>query len=227
MIDYYTAKSLGGNTRKITIMLAETGLPHVVYFVDLNKKEQLQDWYRAINKNCKIPAIVDRDIPGGFALSESGAVLVYLAEKTGQFLPATGEGRARVLEWVFWQASALGPMAGQWDYFWRSAPQKVDFAIARYRDECARLLGVLERQLGDHEYVAGDYSIADMMLYSWVLPVHRGLIALPETNLSVADLRHIPRWLTSMRARPAVELAMTRYEGTALRVGRDVEASLA
>ena len=222
MIDYYTAKSLGGNTRKITIMLAETQLLHVVYFVDLDKGEQFQDWYRAINANSRIPAIVDRDVPEGFALSESGAVLVYLAEKTGMFLPSSGPKRARVLEWAFWQASGLGPMAGQLDYFWRAAPQKVDFAIRRYRDECVRLLGVLERQLSEGEYVAGEYSIADMMLYSWVLPLHRALAARDQPG--AAQLTHIPRWLSAVRARPAVEVAMTRYEGTALRIGRDVEA---
>lgn len=226
MLDYYTAKSLGGNTRKITIMLAETGLEHVVYFVDLDKREQTQDWYRAINANGKIPAIVDQTEQGVLRLAESGAILHYLAEKTGRFLPSAGAARARVLEWLFWQASALGPNAGQLSYFARSAPQKVDFAIARFRDECARLLMVMDRQLEQAEYIAGEYSIADMMLYPWVLPVHRSLLALTEPT-SPAARTNIARWLATMRARPAVELAMTRYEGTALRIGRDVEAPLA
>jgi GST-like protein len=225
MIDYYTAKSLGGNTRKVSIMLAETELDHVVHFIDLNKQEQHADWYRAINANGKIPAIVDRDVPGGFALAESGAVLVYLAEKAGRFLPSSGPQRARVLEWAFWQASGLGPMAGQWDYFWSRAPQKVEFAIDRYRDESARLLGVMECQLADSEYVAGEYSIADMMLYSWVLPVYRGLLRARQPAF-VQDFVHIPRWLATVGGRPAVAIAMSRYEGSALRVGRDVEASL-
>lgn len=224
MIDYYTAKSLGGNTRKVSIMLAETGLEHVVYFVDLDKREQHDAWYRALNANGKIPAIVDHDV-GGLQLAESGAILIYLAEKTGRFLPSSGSARARVFEWLFWQASSLGPMAGQWNYFQRVAPERVPFAIARYRDECARLLGVLNQQLGAHEYVAGDYSIADMMIYSWALPVYRGLrqTAAPGADRALAELE---RWLASMQDRPAVALAMSRYEGTAVRVGREVEAPL-
>jgi GST-like protein len=115
MIDYYTGKSLGGNTRKVTIMLAETELEHVVHFVDLDKNEQYETWYRAINPNSKIPAIVDHDVAGGLKLAESGAILVHLAEKTGRFLPTSGARRSQVLQWVFWQASGLSPMAGQWN----------------------------------------------------------------------------------------------------------------
>ena len=225
MIDYYTAKSLGGNTRKVSIMLAEAALEHVIYFVDLDRGEQHQPWYLALNANGKIPAIVDHDCPGGLQLAESGAILVYLAEKTGRFLPSSGPTRARVLEWLFWQSSSLGPMAGQWNYFQHVAPERVPFAIARYRDECARLLGVLDHQLSAHEYVAGDYSIADMMLYSWALPVYRGVrqTTVPAGDRQLADLE---RWLALVQGRPAVELAMSRYEGSASRVGRDVEAPL-
>ena len=225
MIDYYTAKSLGGNTRKVSIMLAETALEHVVYFVDLDQGEQHQAWYRALNAKGKIPAIVDHDSPGGLQLAESGAILVYLAEKTGRFLPSSGAARARVLEWLFWQSSSLGPMAGQWSYFQRAAPELVPFAIARYRDECARLLAVLDNQLCAHEYVAGDYSIGDMMLYPWALPVYRGLrqTASPAVDRQLAELE---RWFALMQGRPAVALAMSRYEGSASRVGRDVVAPL-
>jgi glutathione S-transferase len=231
MIDYYTAKTLGGNARKISIMLAETGLEHVVHFMDLAKGEQHEAWYLVINRNGKIPAIVDHDDVASSSLTESGAILFYLAEKTGSFLPAAGWRRARVLEWMFWQASGLGPMAGQWDYFLRSAPERVEFAVARYRDECARLLGVMDQQLADCEYVAGDYSIADMMLYSWVLPVRRGLLAFnPPSSRDpawTASWPHVQRWLETVRQRPAVEVAMTRYEGTAVRIGKDVPAPLA
>jgi GST-like protein len=225
MIDYYTGKSLGGNTRKVTIMLAETELEHVVHFVDLDKNEQYETWYRAINPNSKIPAIVDHDVAGGLKLAESGAILVHLAEKTGRFLPTSGARRSQVLQWVFWQASGLSPMAGQWNYFVQHAPQKVDFAIARYRDECARLLQVMETQLAGNEYVVGEFSIADMMLYSWVVPVYRALLALGEPAWT-REFVNIPRWMETMLARPAVRTAMTRYEGTALRIGRDVEAPL-
>jgi GST-like protein len=225
MIDYYTAKSLGGNTRKVSIMLAETALEHVIFFVDLDKGEQHEAWYRALNANGKIPAIVDHGCPGALRLAESGAILVYLAEKTGRFLPSSGAARARVFEWLFWQASSLGPMAGQWNYFQRVAPERVPFAIARYRDECARLLAVLNDQLGAHEYVAGDYSIADMMIYSWAVPVYRGL---RQAGALAADQEHadFERWIALVQSRPAVGLAMSRYEGSALRVGRDVEAPL-
>jgi len=226
VIDYYTAKSLGGNTRKVSIMLAETQLDHVVHFVDLAKNEQHEDWYVAINPNARIPAIVDHDLPGGLALGESGAILVHLAEKTARFLPTEPGRRARVLQWTFWQVGAVGPMAGQLAWFKRSAPQQIPFAIERYEAECARLLGVLDRQLGRFEYVAGDeYSIADMMNYSWILPLaaYFQAKALEHGEQSFAN---VARWLTAVRARPAVELAMTRFEGAARRVGRDVERPL-
>ncbi|SDR52856.1 GST-like protein [Rhizobiales bacterium GAS113] len=226
MIDYYTAKSLGGNTRKITIMLAETGLEHVVNFVDLDKSEQYEPWYRAINPNCKIPAIVDHDVPGGLAFGESGAILIYLAEKTGRFLPVSGPDRARVMQWVFWQVGSVGPMAGQLSYFAGRAPEKIDFAINRYRDECGRLLDVLEGQLSGTEYIAGDYSIADMANYSWIKPLYESFMRAKRPS-RVTDLTHIPRWIATMSTRPAVTIAMTKFEGTALRVGKDVEAPLA
>ena len=223
MIDYYTAKSLGGNTRKVSIMLAETGLEHDVHFVDLDQGEQHEAWYRAINCNGKIPALVDHDC-ADLTLAESGAILIYLAEKTGRFLPRAGAARARVLEWLFWQASALGPMAGQWNYFARVAPQAIDFAIARYRDECTRLMHVLDANLEHNEFVAGEYSIADMMLFSWTAPVYRAVIS---SEPALADkLRAVPRWLETVHKRPAVELAMTRYEGSARRIARDVAAPL-
>jgi GSH-dependent disulfide-bond oxidoreductase len=225
MIDYYTGKALGGNTRKVTIMLAETGLEHVVHFVDLDTGEQDEPWYREINPHGKIPAIVDHDVDGGLKLGESGAILVHLAEKTGRFLPAAPGPRARVLQWVFWQVGSVGPMAGQLSYFAQRAPAKVDFAIQRYADECRRLLAVLEGQLAGREYIADDYSIADMASYSWIKPIYAALRGANGSG-PAAELIHVPRWLATMAARPAVAVAMSRYEGTALRVGRDVAAPL-
>jgi GST-like protein len=225
MIDYYTAKTLGGNARKITIMLAETGLEHDVYFVDLSKGEQGEPWYLAVNPNGKIPAIVDRDVAGSPAIFESGAILVHLAEKTGRFLPTSGPGRPRVLQWLFWQVGGVGPMVGQWSYFAVTAPQKLPFAIERYRDETARLLRVMDTGLVGNEFIAGDYSIADMALYSWIKPSFEHMRGVRDPEW-VADLTNIPRWLASMAARPAVAIAMTKYEGTARRIARDVEAPL-
>lgn len=225
MIDYYTAKVLGGNARKVSIMLAETGVEHVVNYVDLGKNEQCEPWFRAINPNCKIPAIVDHDVPGNLAFGESGAILVYLAERTGRFLPAKGPDRARVLQWLFWQVGNVGPMAGQLSYFVDSAPEKAPFAIERYRNECVRLLDVLEGGLEGNEYVAGEYSIADMALYSWIRPLYQASARMRAPAQTV-ELANIPRWLATMSARPAVEIAMTRYEGTALRVGRDIGGPL-
>jgi len=139
MIDYYTAKELGGNTRKISIMLAETGLEHVVHFLDLAAGVQRRDWYLDINPNGRIPAIVDHDVVGGYRLGESGAILIYLAEKTGQFLPRTEPERSRAIQWVFWQVGHVGPMFGQLSYFARSAPERIEFAIERYRQESLRI----------------------------------------------------------------------------------------
>jgi GSH-dependent disulfide-bond oxidoreductase len=221
MIDYYTAKELGGNTRKISIMLAETGLEHIVHFIDLAAGVQQQEWFLDINPNGRIPAIVDHDVPGGHCLGESGAILVYLAEKTGQFLPRAEPERSRAIQWVFWQVGHVGPMFGQLSYFARSAPERIEFAIERYRQESLRLLQILDRQLFTNEYVAGEYSIADMSLYSWIKPAYERFSQVPA--LQMAELGNLPRWFGAVGARPAVQIAMTRYEGTALRIGRDVE----
>ena len=216
MLDYYTARSLGGNARKVSIMLAETGVPHRVHFVDLEAGEQRQPWFQAVNPNGRIPAIVDHDVPGGLALGESGAILVHLAEKTGRFLPSEPGPRARVLMWTFWQVGGIGPMMGQWSYFARSAPERVPFAIERYRGECVRLMDVLDRALEDGEFVAGDYSIADMALLSWAKP---GLAGLRSDPRDAGRWAQVERWIETMEARPAVRLAMTRPEGAAAEVG--------
>lgn len=218
MIDYYTARQLGGNTRKVSIMLAESETDHIVHFVDLDAGEQGEQWFTAINPNGRIPAIVDHDAPGELRLGESGAILIHLAEKTGRFLPTDRRLRAQAIQWVFWQVGHVGPTFGQWSYFGSSAPVKVGFAIERFRDEATRLLSVLNRQLLDHEFAAGDFSIADMALYSWIKP---GFAALERNRPDLAaSWQSIPRWLAAVGGRPKVALAMTKYEGSALRIGR-------
>lgn len=212
MLDYYTVSSLGGNGRKVSIMLAETQLPHRVHFLDLEQGDQHTNRFRAINPNGKIPAIVDPEVPGGLRIGESGAILVHLAEKTGRYLPTDPASRARVLMWTFWQVGGIGPMFGQWSYFARNAPERVPFAIERYKAECARLMDVLNQNLGESEYVAGDYSIADMAILSWAKP---GLTGLRQEPARADDWQNVARWITLMEAHPAVNLAMTRPEGAA------------
>lgn len=220
MIDYYTARSLGGNTRKISIMLAEGEIEHIVHFMDLARGDQHEPWYARINPHGRIPAIVDHDAPGELALGESGAILVHLAEKIGRFLPTEPRARARTLMWTFWQVGSVGPMFGQWSFFASAAKEKMPMAIDRYRTECLRLLGVLERNLEQSEFVAGDYSIADMALLSWIQP---GFAAFEKVTPSNHDRwPQIERWLAAVSLRPAVALAMSRHEGSALSIGRDI-----
>lgn len=216
MLDYYTVRSLGGNGRKVSIMLAETGLEHRVYFLDLARGDQKADWFTRLNPNGRIPAILDPDVPGGLALGESGAILVHLAEKTGRFLPTEPAARARTLMWTFWQVGGVGPMFGQWSWFASSAPERVQFAVDRYRDECARLMGVLDRALEEREFVAGDYSIADMALLSWVKP---GLKGLHTVGALAEAFGNVERWIAAIEARPAVRLAMSVPEGSASEIG--------
>ena len=197
MIDYYTAKELGGNTRKISIMLAETGLEHVVHFLDLAAGVQRRDWYLDINPNGRIPAIVDRD-EGDLAIFESGALMIYLAEKTGRLLPTERRGRARVLSWLMFQMGGVGPMQGQANVFFRYAPDKIQYAIDRYQNETKRLYQVLDRRLGEAEYLAGDYSIADIATWPWVT-LHGW------AGVGIDDLPNLQRWIAAVGARPAVQ----------------------
>lgn len=218
MLDYYTVRALGGNGRKVSIMLAEGALAHRITFMDLERGDQHVEWFRAINPNGKIPALIDPEVD--LALGESGAILVHLAEKTGRFLPTEAKARAQALMWTFWQVGGIGPMLGQWFYFARVAPERIDLAIERFRSESERLIHVLDRALCDSEYVAGDYSIADMALISWVEP---GLAGLRPDDQGEADFPNAWRWTRTMRARPAVAIALTKPEGTANEV-RDAEA---
>jgi GST-like protein len=191
------------NGHKITIFLEEAGVPYRISPVNIGEGEQFRPEFLAISPNNRMPAIVD-DAPedGGEPLSvfESGAILVYLAEKTRKFLPEDTRGRIRVLEWLFWQVGGLGPMAGQNHHFGRYAPQKIPYAIDRYVKETNRLYGVLDRQLAREPFLAGEYSIADMAAYPWIAP-HE------EQGQNLKDFPNVERWFEAIAARPAVRRA--------------------
>ncbi|MGD9656928.1 MAG: glutathione binding-like protein [Methylocystis sp.] len=188
------------NGHKITIFLEETGLAYRIKPVDIGKGDQFKPEFLAISPNNRMPAIVDHAPADGGApvgLFESGAVLVYLAEKTERLLPADVHGRARTLQWLFWQVGGLGPMAGQNHHFAKYAPAKIPYAIERYRNETARLYGVMDRQLAKTPFLAGEYSIADIAAYPWVVP-HE------DQGQDLHDFPHLKRWFEAIRSRPAV-----------------------
>lgn len=195
MIDLYTAATPNGH--KVSIALEELGLPYTVHKLDLAQGDQKQPWFLAINPNGRIPAIVDR-AEGDFAVFESGAILLYLAEKTGRLLPADAKGRSRVIQWLMFQMGGVGPMMGQANVFFRYYPEKIQPAIDRYQGESKRLCRVLDRHLTNHEFLAGDYSIADIANWAWVR-THRW------SGVDIDDLPHLTRWLAAIRARPAVQ----------------------
>jgi len=188
------------NGHKITIFLEETGLPYRILPVNISRGDQFKPEFLRISPNNRIPAIVD-DAPavGGRLVSvfESGAILQYLAEKTGKFLPKDLHGRVEVIQWLFWQMGGLGPMAGQNHHFNQYTPQKIPYAIERYVNETNRLYSVLDKRLADREFVAGDYSIADMASYPWVVPYER-------QGQKLDDFPNLKRWFETIRARPAV-----------------------
>jgi glutathione S-transferase len=191
-ITLYTAATPNG--WKISIALEEMGLPYEVRALDFSTNEQKSDWYVKINPNGRIPALLD----DGFALFESGAILLYLAEKTGRFLPGEAQGRSRVIQWLMLQMSGVGPMMGQANVFLRYFPEKIPAVIERYQREVTRLFGVLDRQLAQHEYIAGDYSIADMALWPWVS-------GHDYSGVGIEEFRHLQRWLALVGSRPAVQ----------------------
>ena len=195
MIDLYTAATPNGH--KVSIALEELGLPYTLKVLDLSKGEQKTPTFLAINPNGRIPAIVDHEA-GGFAVFESGAILIYLAEKTGRLMPSDVQGRSRVIQWLMFQMGGVGPMMGQANVFFRYFPEKIQPAIDRYQGESKRLLTVLDGHLKDHEYLAGDYSIADIANWAWVR-THRW------SGVDVSDLPHLQRWLDAIRQRPAVQ----------------------
>jgi GSH-dependent disulfide-bond oxidoreductase len=195
MIDLYTASTPNG--WKVSVALEELALPYEVHPIDLGKLTQKEPWFLAINPNGRIPAIIDRD-EENFAVFESGAILVYLAEKTGQLMPTDVRGRSRVMQWLMFQMGGVGPMMGQANVFHRYAPEKIPFAIERYQRESRRLLAVLDARLADHEYLAGDYSIADIANVCWARGHAWG-------GIDVSGLDHLARWITQLEARPAVQ----------------------
>lgn len=194
MIDLYTWSTPNG--RKVSIMLEEIGLPYEVHAVDITKNEQFDPAFLAISPNNRIPAIVDRD--NGLKLFESGAILQYLAQKTGKFWPADGEAHWRTTEWLMWQMGGLGPMLGQVHHFVKYNKGKAPYAEERYAKEGRRLYGVLDKRLGEAEYVAGEYSIADMAIWPWI-----SRFEWQEIDLN--QFPNVARWYTAVAARPAVQ----------------------
>ena len=211
MIDLYTWPTPNG--MKVQIMLEETGLPYAVKPVNIIAGEQFDPAYLALNPNNKVPTITDTDGPGGqpMTMMETGAILLYLADKTGQFLPATRDDPVAywdAMQWLMWQMGGLGPMFGQAQHFHSYATEEVPYAKARYLNEGKRLLGVLETRLADRDYICGDYSIVDMACFPWVR-VNK------MCGLSLADWPEVSRWYGAIRSRPAVEVGinvlMDRY----------------
>lgn len=202
MIDLYTWTTPNG--RKASVMLEECALPYTVHKVDIGKGDQFKPEFLAVNPNGKIPAIVDRDGPGGkpIAVFESGAILIYLAEKTGKFLPTAAAERYATLQWLMFQMGGVGPMFGQAHHFIRFAKEKVPYAIERYSKETRRLYAVMDKQLGENAYLAGGfYSIADIATFPWVARHEYH-----EVNL--ADFPNVKRWFDVVLARPAVAKGM-------------------
>ncbi|HUL82353.1 MAG TPA: glutathione S-transferase N-terminal domain-containing protein [Gammaproteobacteria bacterium] len=194
MIELFTAATPNG--WKASITLEELGLKYRVRRIALDKKEQKEPWYLKLNPNGRIPTIVDHD-NGGFAVFESGAIMIYLAEKAGALLPKDANGRSLVIQWLMFQMGGIGPMMGQANVFYRYAPEKIPYAIERYQREVRRLLEVLDTRLGETEYLAGDYSIADIANWSWVF-------GYKWTGVSIDGLGNLKRWLDEIAKRPAV-----------------------
>jgi GST-like protein len=201
MIDLYYWPTPNGH--KITIFLEETGLLYRIIPVDIAVGDQFKPHFLQISPNNRIPAVVDQepaDGEGPLAIFESGAILVYLAEKAGRFLPQAPRARADVMQWLFWQTSGLGPMAGQNHHFALYAPERIPYAVERYIKETNRLYGIADFRLADREFLAGDYSIADMAAYPWIVPYER-------QGQKLELFPNLKRWFEAVRARPAVERA--------------------
>lgn len=197
MIDLYSAATPNGH--KASIALEELGLPYDLHALDLNAKEQKAPAFLQINPNGRIPAIVDKE-EDDFAVFESGAILIYLAEKTGRLMPTDVRGRSRVIQWLMFQMGGVGPMMGQANVFFRYFPEKIQPAIDRYQGESQRLFQVLDTHLKDNEYLAGDYSIADIANWAWVRTHRWSGVAIDDL-----DLPNLKRWLGAIHARPAVQ----------------------
>ncbi len=200
MIDLYYWTTPNGH--KITIYLEETGLPYTLRPVNISQGEQFAPEFLAIAPNNRIPAIVDRDPPDGglpLPLFESGAILMYLGGKTGKLFPSGLRERCDCVQWLFWQMAGLGPMLGQNHHFSLYAPEKIPYAIERYRKETARLYAVLDKRLADRDYITGEYTVADIACYPWILPERQGQ--------DMTQFPHLARWKDAIAARPAVQRA--------------------
>lgn len=194
MIDLYTWTTPNG--RKVSIALEEFGLPYSVHAIDINKDEQFAPDFLKISPNNRIPAIVDRD--NGMSLMESGAILIYLAEKTGKLMPKDAEGRYRTIEWLMWQMGGIGPMLGQAHHFLKFNQGKAPYAEERYGKEAKRLYGVLDRRLKDAEFMTGDYSIADIATWPWIARFE-------WQGIDLNEFANVKRWYTAIANRPAVQ----------------------
>ncbi len=206
MIDLYYWTTPNGH--KITLFLEEAGVPYVIHPVNVSRGDQFKPEFLAISPNNRIPAILDQYPADGGApvpIFESGAILLYLAEKTGTFLPKDVRGRVEALEWLFWQVGGLGPMAGQNHHFQQYSREKLTYAIDRYVNETGRLYAVLNRRLAERAFVAGEYSIADMAIYPWIVP-HEG------QGQKLEDFPHLARWFEAIRARPATLRAYAKAQ---------------
>ena len=195
MIELFTSETPNG--WKISVALEELELPYTVRHIKLSEGQQKEDWYMKLNPNGRIPTIIDHDFDD-FVVFESGAILIYLAEKTGKLMPRDVKGRSRVIQWLMFQMGNIGPMMGQANVFYRYAPEKIPYAIERYQRESHRLLTVLDTRLKDHEYLAGDYSIADIANWCWA----RGYV---WGGIDVSGLDNLKRWIDQIAARPAVQ----------------------
>ncbi|MFB2875618.1 glutathione binding-like protein [Floridanema aerugineum] len=196
------------NGHKITIFLEEIGLPYTLFPINIGAGDQFKPEFLKISPNNRIPAIIDRKpVDGGEPISvfESGAILLYLAEKTGKLIPASIRDRVEVLQWLFWQMGGLGPMAGQNHHFTQYAPEKIPYAINRYVNETGRLYAVLDKRLSDREFVAGEYSIADIAIYPWIVPYER-------QNQKLENFPNLQRWFEAIKARPATIRAYEKAE---------------
>jgi len=208
------------NGWKITIALEEMSLPYTVKPVNIGRGEQFEPAFLAISPNNRMPAIVDHEPPGGGApvsVFESGAILLYLAEKSGKFLPRDLRGRYEAIQWLMWQMGGLGPMLGQAHHFRQYAPEKIQYGIDRYTNEANRLYGVLNKRLADREFVAGEYSIADMACWPWIVPFER-------QGQKLEDFPHVARWFETMKARPAVQQGFAVMRDAVRATGPDEEA---
>jgi len=218
MIELYHSPTPNG--QKIAIMLEECGLPYRLHPIDITRGDQFDPAFLKISPNNKIPAIVDGDGPGGepIAIFESGAILQYLGRKSGRFYPQDERRRTEVEQWLMWQMAGLGPMAGQAHHFRGYAPEKLDYAIARYTNEVNRLYGVMDERLEDRDFLAGDYSIADIACIGWIN-------SYPKQGQNLDEFPHLKAWYARMLARPAVArgLALGRDDSLSDRIAHDAE----